>query len=201
MAHARWLRKSSTPALNTLSPTASMWSRSGISSAFAPGMSAASSCAEPATGSLVPTATRTGKRIAASCSRAQRLPRAADTGGERLEVGFGLLGEAAEHAAGRIGHIRQARALPGRRRCSPASRRPRRDGCRARRRSQRAGAADARRQEMPRCARPSNSPSHRRARSRGGRAARAHLPPWWRCDRRPDRRACSTGRGRDCRAR
>src|SRR5476649_351373 len=68
MAQLRWLRKSSTPALNILSPTASMWSRSGISSAHAPGMRAANSCAEPATLSSVPTATRTGTRMPATCS-------------------------------------------------------------------------------------------------------------------------------------
>ena len=43
------VRKSSTPVLNTLSPTAIIWSRSGIASASAPGMSAANSWALPAT--------------------------------------------------------------------------------------------------------------------------------------------------------
>ena len=46
-----------------------MWSRSGIGSALAFGMTAASSSAEPAIGSLVPTAISVGVRIDAACSR------------------------------------------------------------------------------------------------------------------------------------
>jgi hypothetical protein len=64
--HSYSARKRRTPSLNTLSPTASMWSRPGISSARAAGSRAASSCTEPAIVSLVPAATSTGARIAAT---------------------------------------------------------------------------------------------------------------------------------------
>src|SRR5215471_7929477 len=57
------------------------------------GSKAASSCAEPATTSLVPTATSTGARIAATSAR--------------LEVGFGLLGKGAERASHGIADIRE----------------------------------------------------------------------------------------------
>src|SRR6185312_8952649 len=67
--HACTRRNSRTPALNTLSPTASMWSRPGIGSARAFGMAAASSSAEPAMGSLVPIAISVGVWIDAACSR------------------------------------------------------------------------------------------------------------------------------------
>jgi hypothetical protein len=46
-----------------------MWSRPGIGSALALGIAAASSSAEPATVSLVPTAIRVGVWIEAACSR------------------------------------------------------------------------------------------------------------------------------------
>src|SRR6185312_11802947 len=67
--YARWLRKLITPALKTLSPTASMWSRPGIFRCRACGTSAASACADPAIGSLLPTATITGARIVATSAR------------------------------------------------------------------------------------------------------------------------------------
>ena len=70
-----------------------MWSRPGISSARPAGSRAASSCAEPATSSLVPTATSTGARISRDLLARQGLARAADAGRERLEVGLGLLGK------------------------------------------------------------------------------------------------------------
>ena len=57
------------PVLNTLSPTASMWSRPGMSSERPCGSSAASSGAEPATSSLLPTATSTGSLSLAQSSR------------------------------------------------------------------------------------------------------------------------------------
>ena len=53
-------KKVVTPSLNTLSPVARMWSRLGMSSTSAPGIIAASSVADPATASLVPTATSVG---------------------------------------------------------------------------------------------------------------------------------------------
>ena len=166
-AHGQWLarlkarcaRKSSTPALNTLSPTASMWSRPGISSACAPGMSAASSCAEPAI--VVLGADRDQHRrarCAPTCSRRQRLARAADAGGERPQVGFGLLGEGAEHAAGRIGDVGERRRLQRLGDARRQTRRRRPDGCRARRGSPSARAPDGRARETRRCARPSSSP-------------------------------------------
>src|SRR5215470_16795672 len=77
-----------------------------MSSARPQGSSAASSCAEPATASSVPTATSTGARMAATSSR-KRLARAADAGRERLEVGFGLLGKGAERASHGIADIRE----------------------------------------------------------------------------------------------
>ena len=88
-----------------------MWSRSGIGSALAFGMSAASSSAEPAIGSLVPTAISVGVWIDADLLARQHLPRAADAGGERPAVGFGLVGEGAEHAALRIGDVGERRRL------------------------------------------------------------------------------------------
>ena len=82
-----------------------------MSSAVAFGISAASSSAEPAIGSLVPTATSAGIWIDAACSRGQHLARAADAGGERPAVGLGLVGEGAEHAALRIGDVGERRRL------------------------------------------------------------------------------------------
>ncbi len=89
--------------------------------------------AEPATSSSVPTAISTGAPIAATSSRAQRLARAADAGGERPRSDSGLLGERAEGAALRIGDIGERRRLQriGDARRAGPRRRP--GGCRARR--------------------------------------------------------------------
>src|SRR5262245_61957150 len=67
--HGRTARNASTPPLNTLSPTACIWSRPGMSRGSPAGSSAASSCAEPATSSAVPTATSAGIRIALTSAR------------------------------------------------------------------------------------------------------------------------------------
>src|SRR5262245_13392170 len=67
--HGRTARNASTPALKTLSPTACIWSRPGMSRGSPAGSSAASSCAEPATSSAVPTATSAGIRIALASAR------------------------------------------------------------------------------------------------------------------------------------
>src|SRR5204863_119915 len=58
-----WRRNDRACSLNTRSPTASMWSRPGISSASPNGRSSASADAEPASVSSEPTATRTGARM------------------------------------------------------------------------------------------------------------------------------------------
>ena len=78
------------------------------------------------------------------------------------------------------------------RRCSRAVP-PHRPGASQGRRIRRgAGVADGRAQRTRRCARPWSSPSHRRGRDRDDRAARARPRPSGRCDRRPDRGACSS---------
>ena len=104
-------RNCSTPALNTLSPTASMWSRPGISSAWAPGMSAAS--VVRGAGDRVLGADRDQHRNAdgGGLLARERLARAADAGRERLQVAAGLLREGAERAALRIGHRSERRRL------------------------------------------------------------------------------------------
>ncbi len=73
--------------------------------------SAASACASPATVSCVPMAISVGARYLADFGRRQRLPRAADTGGERLEVALVLVGEGAEHALHRVAQRLQRRRL------------------------------------------------------------------------------------------
>src|SRR6516165_10922320 len=67
--HGRRARNSSTADLNTRSPTANMWSRPGMTTAFAPGISAARASGEPAIESLSPTATSSGDAIWATWPR------------------------------------------------------------------------------------------------------------------------------------
>src|ERR1700675_2236775 len=73
----------------------------------APGMRAASSSGEPATESLVPAATKTGRATAGGCTASRGLRRAAHAGGERPQIGFGQVGEGAERVARGIGHLRE----------------------------------------------------------------------------------------------
>ena len=60
VSQGRSARKARTPRLWFMSPTATLWSRFGMSSARAFGISGASSCGEPAMWSLVPTAISVG---------------------------------------------------------------------------------------------------------------------------------------------
>src|SRR5262249_20293292 len=70
MAYRRCCAKnSSTADLNARSPTANMWSRPGITRAFAPGIRAARASGEPAIASCSPTATRSGTVILATSLR------------------------------------------------------------------------------------------------------------------------------------
>ncbi len=111
----------------------------GMSSALAFGMSAASSCAGAGDG-IVASRPRRGSATAieATSSSVKRLARAADAGGERLEVALRLLGEGAEHALHRIGQFVERGRLHGVRDARAAGRPRARGGCRARR-----GAASA----------------------------------------------------------
>ena len=72
--------------------------------------------------SLVPTAIRTGARIARHLLGRHRLSRTTDAGRQRLPIGLGLFGKSAEHAAegimdvierGRLHGIRDRRGQPG----------------------------------------------------------------------------------------
>src|SRR3974390_1664271 len=67
--HGRRVRNSITADLNSRSPTANMWSRPGITRAFARGISAASASGEPAIESFSPTATNSGAVIWATSLR------------------------------------------------------------------------------------------------------------------------------------
>ena len=108
--HACSWRNCSTPALNTLSPTASMWSRPGIG---APGVRHDRSQFLGRACDRILGADRDQRRRPdrGGLLAAQHLPRAADAGGERPAVGLGLVGKGAEHAALRVGDVVERRRL------------------------------------------------------------------------------------------
>ncbi len=76
-----------------------------MSSALAFGISAASSCGEPAMSSRVPTAISAGASNGGHVLGLERLARAAQAGRERAQVRLGLLGEEAEGPSHRIGDV------------------------------------------------------------------------------------------------
>ena len=80
----RCAKNSITADLNTRSPTANMWSRPGMTRAFAPGTSAASASGEPAIESLLADRDHERHRHFGDLTAAQRLPRTAHAGGERV---------------------------------------------------------------------------------------------------------------------
>ena len=108
-----------------------------------------------------------------------------------LQIGFGLVGESAEHAADRVAAHRRATAPPGLRQCSPAGRAF--DQMDAEPAENRDAHALGMRQRQERRDARAHGVAHDVGAldSRDDRAARARRPPWWRCDRRPGRRACS----------
>ena len=119
-------RNASTAALCSRSPTAFMWSRPGIAKASAPGMRAASASARaaPDRPRCRPPPAPAPECCASSLGR-QRLARRGDAGRQRLAVAAGLVGEDAEHAAARVGHLieRTRREAPPR--AAPPARTPR----------------------------------------------------------------------------
>ena len=131
----------------------------------------------------------------------QHLARAADAGGERAAVGFGLLGEGAEHAALRIGDVGERRRLQ---RLGDAFRQAHAvDQVHAEpaqhHRAHPVRVLEREERRDPRAHRIAHHVGARRCRD--DRAARARRRPSSWCDSRPDRRAWSIGRGRGCRAR
>ena len=105
MLHGRLFRNSSTPALNTRSPTATMWSRFGNVERLA----VRKQRREPGrrSGDVVLGAGRDQHRRlhARQLLAPQRLARAAQAGGKRAQIGSGLFGEQAERLALRVGHV------------------------------------------------------------------------------------------------
>ena len=91
------------PLLKTLSPTASMWSRPGMTSACAPGISAASASGRAGDRVVAADRDQYRHRDAADLVAAERLARTAHAGGERPQIGPGLFGEGAKHIGRRIG--------------------------------------------------------------------------------------------------
>ena len=192
----------SPPLLNTLSPTASIWSRPGMSTARASGISAASLSAGPAMSSLLPTAISTGMRICATCSRVSvwREPRMQAASARRSD--FVCSAKARNMRPVRIGNVGERRRLQCKRNvfrqagavhelvAEPA------ENGRARTRS---GCVERKKGGVARAHRITH---HVGAIDRQVIEQRAHvLGHDARSDSRPDHRACRIARARDCRAR